>query len=98
MRYIIIFFWLICLTLSLPGCSSKPLTPPQAPSAVEVLVPVPVPCKVAQVPSSKLPSAIVTIPRDIFEAVKIVLADRATLKADRERMAAANSDPCPESK
>jgi hypothetical protein len=80
------------------GCSSKPLTPPQAAPAVEVLVPVAVPCKVAQVAPSRLPTSVAAIPVDIYEAAKLILADRAVLKADTTRMAAANSDPCPVAK
>ncbi len=87
-------FWTFVL-FALTGCASKPLTPPQAPPAVEVMIPVPVPCQVAQVPRSPLPSRSRAIPNDIFDAVKIVLADRAVLKADRERLIAANSNPCP---
>ena len=77
------------------GCAHAPLVPPQAPPAVEVLIPVAVPCNVASVVPSKLPTASTSIPDDIFDAVKLVLADRAVLKADRERLVAANSNPCP---
>ena len=87
---------LLCMALSLSACATtKPLTPPQAPPAVEVLIPVPVPCDVAQVAPSELPSATRPVPNDIYGAVQIVLADRATLRADRERLVAANSNPCP---
>lgn len=80
--------------LLVSGCATKPLTPPQAPPAVEVLIPVPVPCEVAQVAPSELPTAS-GVPHDIYEAVKRVLADRAVLMADRTKMRAANTDPCP---
>ncbi len=83
---------------SIAGCASRPLTPPQAPPAIEVLVPVPVPCRVEPVASSRLPTASAPIPTDIWDGVKLILADRATLKADRERLKAANSNPCPVAK
>lgn len=81
----------------LGGCSHKPLTPPQAAPAVEVLVPVATPCQVEQVAASPLPTASTSpsMLNDIYDAVKLVLADRAVLKADRTQMAAANSNPCP---
>lgn len=87
---------LFAAALVLSACATqKPLTPPQAPPAVEVKVPVPVPCQVEQIAPSGLPGAVAPIPDDIFEAVKLILADRATLKADRTRLVAANSNPCP---
>lgn len=98
------FQWATVLFLALvpilmgSGCASTPKVPLQAPPAVKVLVPVPVPCVIAEVPKSALPSQSNPILNDIYRAVQIVLADRAVLKADRERMAAANSDPCPQEK
>lgn len=82
--------------LVLAACASAPKVPPQAPPAVKVLVPVPVPCKVEKVAKSPLVTEQQPVAGEIFEAVKQVLADRAILKGDRERMAAANNDPCPE--
>lgn len=78
------------------GCAHRaPLPPPPAPPAIEVLVPIAKPCEVQKVEKSALPSAL-GLPNEIFEAVKRVLADRAILLSDREKLAAANSDPCPE--
>lgn len=94
----VIAFWAAVGIIMLEGCTPKPLTPPQAPSAVEVLIPVPTPCKVAAVALSGLPTASTSIPDDIYRAVQLVLADRAVLKADRERLAAANNHPCSEPK
>ena len=91
-------FFAFVAAMSLTSCATKPLTPPQAPPAVEVLIPVPVPCQVAQVAPSKLPTASTSIPNDIYRAVQLVLADRAVLRADRARLAAANSNPCPKAK
>lgn len=80
--------------LLVTGCATTPITPPQAPPTVEVLIPVPVPCEVAQVAPSELPTAS-GVPHDIYEAVKRVLADRAVLMADQAKLRAANGDPCP---
>lgn len=85
---------LAAIGLGLAACST-PAGP--TPKAIEVLVPVTQPCEVAQVQSSPLPSA-GGVPNDIFEAVKRVLADRQVLLGDREKLQAANSNPCPEVK
>lgn len=90
--YSILFLMLVVL---LPSCAGKSALPPPPAPAVEVLVPVTKPCEVAQVPSSPLPSA-GGVPSDIYEAVKRVLADRQVLLGDREKLQAANSNPCPE--
>lgn len=86
----------ILLASLLPGCASAPQhLPPRAPMAVKVLVPVSKPCEVVVVPKSPLPSeGVSVIPHDIYEAVKLALADRATLMADREALSAANDKPC----
>lgn len=82
--------------LLLAGCATlKPIVPPPPAEAVPVLIPIPQACKVQKVPESALASA-GGLTGDIFEDVKRVLADRAQLLADRERLQAANSDPCPE--
>lgn len=96
LRFVLIM-WTVCVLIILSGCATKPTTPPQAPPAVKVLVPVSKACKVEQVASSPLPSASTSpsILTDLYGAVKLVLADRSVLKADRTRMAAANSNPCP---
>jgi PBP1b-binding outer membrane lipoprotein LpoB len=87
---------LAALAVVLAGCTTtKDVEPPQAPPAVEVLVPVSKPCKVEKVEKSPLATAD-GVPNDLFEAVKRILADRAILLGDREKMAAANSDPCPD--
>ena len=78
------------------GCAHRaPLPPPPAPPAVEVLIPIAKPCQVEKVEKSPLATS-QGVPNDIFEAVKRVLADRAILMSDREKLVAANSDPCRE--
>lgn len=86
----------ICLVF-LPACTKQPvnLLPPAASEAVEVYIPVTKPCEVVRVEPSVLPSAS-GIADDIFEAAKAILADRSVLLGDREKLVAANTDPCPE--
>lgn len=93
-----VWLWLmivLAVVLALGGCTATRQTPPPAPVATKVLVPVTEPCKVAKVDPSPLPSA-GGVPDDIFEAVKRVLGDRQVLLADREKLVAANTEPCPE--
>lgn len=87
-----LFLWSTIAALAVAACSTAAHAPPPA---TEVLVPVVKPCAVAQVDNSELPSASRKATGDIFEDVKTVLADRSVLKADREKLQAANSNPCP---
>ena len=86
----------ICLfaALLVPACASAPKMPPPAPPAVEVAIPILTPCEVEQVELSKLETEKAPVPHDIYDAVKMILADRSILKGDREALTAANNEPC----
>jgi hypothetical protein len=89
--------WLFATPLALAACSTtpKPLVPDTPPQAVQVLVPIAKPCKVEKVDPSPLVTDKMGAGDDLYEAVKRVLADRAILMADRTKLVAANSNPCP---
>lgn len=89
---VIIVVWVAAIALS--ACSTTSLPPP-APPAVPVYIPVTEACEVEQVESSTLHTDD-GAPDDIYEATKQLLADLGLLKSDREKLQAANSDPCPE--
>lgn len=94
-----VWLWLLIVALAiafLGGCTANRSLPPPPPPVQKVLVPVTKPCEVEKVENSALPSD-GGVPDDIFEAVKRVLADRSVLLADREKLQAANTAPCPES-
>lgn len=93
---LLLLLFAVVAFLFLTACATdpKPL-PTQAPPAIEVKVPVPVPCEVEKVQETTLPSAIAAVPGDIWEGVKLVLADREILKADKAKLQAANNSPCP---
>lgn len=80
---------------ALGACAAGRTIPPPAPPAQAVYIPVPVPCEVAPVESSTL-NTDDGVPDDIFEATKQLLADLGLLEGDREKLQAANTDPCPE--
>lgn len=82
MRYL-----LLTSPLLLAACATTPALPK------EVLVPVPVPCEIEQVPQSELPA--VTSDMNVFEAARTRMAELFLLRAENERLRAANSSPCP---
>lgn len=88
-------FWTPVVALAACSTTAKAPVPPQAAEARPVYIPVPKACEVEKVQPSELPSA-GGVGDDLYEAVKRVLADRAVLLGDREKLVAANSDPCPE--
>lgn len=85
MRHAILMVGLI-LALFLPGCTTTRM--PE-----EVLVPVPVPCEIEQVPETELPQP--TEDDGLFRLAQIALAQIGLLKAENERLRAANTNPCP---
>lgn len=85
----------LLILLALTACAGRTQLPPPAPPAVPVYIPVVQPCEVEQVDTSPL-SADDGVPMDIYAAVQQIVADIMVLKADREELKAANTDPCPE--
>lgn len=83
MRYL-----LLTSPLLLAACATTPTLPK------EVLVPVPVPCEIEQVPPADLPQ--VRPDMNVFEAAQTRMAQLSLLLAERERLRAANQSPCPE--
>ena len=56
-------------------------------------IPVPIPCEVEQVEKTELPTP--TGYENLFGLAKIALAQIGLLKAENERLRAANNNPCP---
>lgn len=84
--------WLVAVGIVLiaPACATTPQLPK------ETLVPVPVPCEIEQVETSELPVA--APGASIAEKAKVAAARIKLLLADRERLVAANTNPCPKPK
>lgn len=80
-------FFLLTSALLLAGCATTQRLPE------EVLIPVPVPCEVEQVPPADLPQ--VRPDMNVFEAAQVRMAQLQLLLAERERLRAANNNPCP---
>jgi hypothetical protein len=80
-------FFLLTSLLALSACATTQRLPS------EVLVPVPVPCEVEQVPATELPQ--VSPDMNIFDAAKVRMAQLKLLLAENTRLRAANNNPCP---
>lgn len=80
-------FFLLTSALLLAGCAHTRELPK------EVLVPVPVPCEVEQVPETELPQ--VRPDMNVFEAAQVRMAQLKLLLAENTRLRAANTNPCP---
>lgn len=80
-------YFLPTSALLLAGCATTETLPR------EVLVPVPVPCEIEQVPVSEMPT--VSSNMNVFEAAQVRMAQLKLLLAERERLRAANTTPCP---
>lgn len=87
LKYWLLRGYIFFLPLLATACATGPTVPK------EVLVPVPVPCEVEQVPAPTLPTA--SPDADVFELAKVAAARIKLLMADTERLRAANTSPCP---
>jgi len=90
-----LYLWALPLCFLLPACSTTNRLPPQAPPAVEVKVPVPVPCEIEQVPGPSYPAAQARQGMSIYDLTRIALADRRVRMGENERLRAATNNPCP---
>lgn len=79
---------LVLATFILPACTSTATLPK------EIRVPVPVPCEIEQVPATELP--VPDSDESLYGLAKIALAQIGLLKAENERLRAANNSPCRE--
>lgn len=74
--------------LLLASCTSTATLPK------EIRVPIPVPCEIEQVPATELPAP--DGDESLYGLAKIALAQIGLLKAENERLRAANNSPCRE--
>lgn len=56
-------------------------------------IPVPIPCEIEQVEKTELPQA--SEGDSLFRLAQVALAQIGLLKAENERLRAANTNPCP---
>jgi len=75
------------IILALPACASTQSLPET------VLVPIPAPCEIEQVTPSGLPVA--EPGANVARKAQVAAARIMILLADRERLIAANTNPCP---
>lgn len=77
----------LALGAHLAACASGPEIPK------ETRVPIPVPCEIEQVPATELPTA--EPDANMARLAAIAAAIIELLKAENERLRAANNNPCP---
>lgn len=80
-------FLLLATALAVTACSHTPRLPE------EVLIPVPVPCEIAQVEERELPE--MRPDMNVFEAAQTAVAAHKLLLAEVIELRAANRTPCP---
>ena len=74
------------IPLTLAACAGSALPK-------EVYIPVPIPCEIEQVPSTELPTA--SPDANVAGKAAVAAARIELLKAENERLRAANTNPCP---
>lgn len=95
-QYIWLLALIVGLLLLLTGCGSPPKTiPPAPPPPVIAKVIVPVDCEIEQVPLPAYPGDLARLGDDIYTLSRIAMADRRVRIAERDRLRAANKNPCP---
>ncbi|MBB3910128.1 hypothetical protein [Sphingomonas desiccabilis] len=83
----------------LAACGVTPERPqlnaaPPAPVVAKVALPVP--CAVEQVPMPAYPGDLIRKGDDVYTLARLAMADRRVRIAERDRLRAANNNPCPE--
>ena len=85
------------LALLMGGCSNGPRIAPAPPPPVVAKIAVPVDCEIEQVPMPAYPGDLVRLGDDVYTLARLAMADRRVRIAERDRLRAANKNPCPAS-
>lgn len=98
-------YWLRGLILFTPialvACgkpAERPKLEAAPPPPVVAKVAVPVPCAIEQVPMPDYPGNLIRKGDDVYTLSRLAMADRRVRIAERDRLRAANANPCPEVK
>lgn len=94
-QWVLLFLLCIGLMFLLGGCNSKPTIQPAPPPPVIAKIAVPVDCVIEQVPLPSYPGSLARIGDDIYTLARLAMADRRVRIAERDRLRAANANPCP---
>jgi hypothetical protein len=91
----LVIFGLVGLLLS--GCSKadRPTLEAAPPAPVVAKVAVPVACEIEQVPLPDYPGNLIRQGDDVYTLARLAMADRRVRIAERDRLRAANANPCP---
>ena len=77
------------------GCAKGPTIQPAPPPPVIAKVAIPVDCIIEQVPLPEYPGSLVRKGDDVYTLARLAMADRRVRIAERDRLRAANANPCP---
>lgn len=78
-----------------PGQARRPQLNAAPPAPVVAKVAIPVACEIEQVPFPAYPGELIRETDDVYSAARIAMADRRARIAERDRLRAANKNPCP---
>lgn len=98
-RWIILWTPIPPLAGLLAACGSQvahPALNAAPPAPVVAKVAVPAACEIEQVPMPAYPGDLVQKGDDVYTLARLAMADRRVRIAERDRLRAANANPCPE--
>lgn len=96
--FVLLALALLAALVLLAGCSTAPKPKAAPPAPIVAKVAIPVPCAIEQVPMPAYPGDLIRRGDDIYTLARLAMADRRVRIAERDRLRAANNNPCPEVK
>jgi hypothetical protein len=94
-KMLLILALCVLTIMALAGCSGKPRINPAPPAPVIAKIAIPVDCVISQVAVPAYPGDMVRIGDDVYTLARLAMADRRVRIAERDRLRAANANPCP---
>lgn len=82
--------------IPLAACGARPQLNAAPPAPVIAKVAIPVACQIEQVPMPAYPGDLIRKGDDVYTLARLAMADRRVRIAERDRLRAANANPCPE--
>ena len=95
LRRLFTAWWFVPLLASCGTDQVRPPLNPAPPPPVIAKIAVPVTCEIEQVPMPAYPGDLLRGDDGIYTAARLAMADRRVRIAERDRLRAANNNPCP---
>lgn len=96
LRGLILFTPIPLLACSTAAEAPRPKLEAAPPAPIVAKVAIPVPCAIEAVPMPDYPGNLIREGDDIYTLARLSMADRRVRIAERDRLRAANANPCPE--